>query len=114
VQGLADQRTQVIADAVLVPDGARQQALHAIGPGEPGVFSHLPAIFLRDLTEDGLQGEQGMVEGFGACKTGTQTFMQLAQAPRPAADLTKEVLGLLGCGRVGGLHAGLLSEGRRN
>src|SRR5436305_8801975 len=35
---LADQRAQIVADPVLVPDGTREQTLHAVGPGLSGVF----------------------------------------------------------------------------
>src|SRR5947209_37713 len=55
-----------------------------------------------------------MLEGFGACKAGTQLLMQFAQAHRPVANFPEDLLGLLGCGRVGGLHADLLSERRHH
>src|SRR6266852_7829626 len=54
-QGLADQGAQFITHACFVPDGAREQALHAVRPELPSVFSDLPAIFAGDLAEDGLQ-----------------------------------------------------------
>jgi len=95
VQGLADQRTQIIADAGFVPDGAREQALHAVGPGLPSVFSDLPAIFSRDGTSDGLQVEQHVLADFGASKAGTQTLMQVEQAKAPTPNLTQPWPGFL-------------------
>jgi hypothetical protein len=62
----------------LVPDGAREQTLHAIGPLLFGVFSDLPAIFARNVTEHSLQIEQGMTAWFGAREVGRQALMQMA------------------------------------
>src|SRR5713226_5390950 len=107
-QGPADQRPQVITYAVVVPDGAREQALHAIGPQLPGVFSDLPAIFSGDVTEDGLQVEQGVLADFGARKVGSQPLMQLAQTQCPGANGPQAWLGLLGCGKLMVLHGVLL------
>lgn len=86
MQGLADQGAQFIADACLVPDGAREQPLHAIRSELSGVFGDLPAIFAGDLAQDGLQVEEGMLVRFGASKMGTQTLMQLVQAHQPTAN----------------------------
>src|SRR5712692_975034 len=110
-QGPADQRPQVITHAVLVPDGAREQALHAVGPQLPGVFSNLPAMFAGDVTEDGLQVEQGVRANFGARKTGTELLMQAAQESCPGANRPEAWPGLLRCGMLGVLHAALLSDG---
>jgi hypothetical protein len=41
----------------------------------PGVFGDLPAIFARDVTEDGLQVAQGMLMGFWAREVRTQPRM---------------------------------------
>src|SRR5437660_12794885 len=48
-QGLADQGTHLIAHRVLIPDGAGEQALHAIRVSLSGLFSELPAIFARPV-----------------------------------------------------------------
>jgi hypothetical protein len=88
-QAGSDQGAQFVAHRVLVPDGCREQALHAVGTGLPGVFSDLPAIFARDGTSDGLQVAQGMMMGFWAREVGTQPRMQLAQVFVPSADLTE-------------------------
>ncbi len=53
-QAERDQGAQFVAHRVLVPGGCREQALHAVGTGLPGVFGDLPAIFARDVAEDGL------------------------------------------------------------
>src|SRR5260370_3749282 len=107
---MADKGAQIIADAFFIPDGSREQALHAIGPGLPGVFSDLPAIFSRDVTEDGLQVEQHVLADFGTSKAGTQTLMQAEQAQVPTTNLTQAWLGLLGYGMLVMLHAFLLSK----
>ena len=88
VQGLADQGAQDIAYAVFVPDGTREQALHAIGTGLFGLFSDLPTIFSGNVTEESLQVEQGVLADFGARKMGSQTLLHLAQAQRPGANRT--------------------------
>src|ERR1700730_9633444 len=75
-QGLANQRTQLIAAALLIPDSTGEQALHAVGPQLPGVFGDLPAIFPGNLTEDGTQIEQGVLAHFGAGKMKSQSLMQ--------------------------------------
>ncbi len=77
LQGLLDPGAQFIAAAVLVPDGAGEQALHAVGVGLSGVFGDLPAILAGDVTENGLQIQQGMLAGFGARKTGGDALVQL-------------------------------------
>ena len=92
---LADQRPQIVADPIFVPDGTREQTLHAIGPLLSGVLSNLPAIFARDVAQDGLQVEQHVLVDFGTSKMGTQTLMPLEQADDPTAHLTQAWLGLL-------------------
>jgi len=86
--------------------------LHAIGVWLSGVFSDLPAIFSRDLADDGLQVEECMTAWFGASKMGTETLMQLDQAQRPPANLSQGWSGLLWCGMVMMLHAFLVSDGQ--
>jgi hypothetical protein len=62
----------------LVPDSAREQTLHAIGPQLPSIFGDLPAIFARDVTEHGLQVEQGVTAWFSANEVGRHALMQVA------------------------------------
>jgi hypothetical protein len=78
------------------------------------LFGDLPAIFARDVTQDGLQVAQGMLMNFGARKVGTQPGMELLQALVPSADLMQAWSGLRGCGMLRLLHAALLSDGRDN
>ena len=113
-QGLVDQGAQVITHACFVPDGAREQALHAVGPGLSGVFSDLPAIFSGDVAEDGLQVKEGVLADFGARKMGRQPLMHLPQAQCPGANGPQAWFGWRGCGILMMLHAGLLSDGRGN
>src|SRR5207237_9544643 len=97
-QGLSDQGAQFITAAVLVPNGAREQTLHAVGLSLPGVFGDLPAIFAGDLTEDGAQIEQGVRSHFGTGKMRRQPLMQTQQAACPGANGTQRWHGWLGCG----------------
>ena len=113
-QGLVDQGAQVITHACFVPDGAREQALHAVGPSLSGVFSDLPAIFSGDVAEDGLQVKEGVLADFGARKMGRQPLMHLPQAQCPGANGPQAWFGWRGCGILMMLHAGLLSDGRGN
>ena len=83
--------------------------MHAVGPGLPGVFGDLPAIFPGDLTEDGTQIEQGVLAHFGARKIGSQTWMQLAQGQGPGANGTESWPGWLGCGTLEDFMLVLLS-----
>ncbi len=53
------------------------------------MFSNLPAIFSRDITEEGLQVEQHVLADFGASKAGTQMLMQVEQAQEPTPNLTQ-------------------------
>lgn len=87
-QALLDQRPYLIAYGVLVPNGAREQSLHAVGTRLPGVFGDLPANFSGDVTQDGLQVQQGMLVDFGARKAGRQALMELVQAHGPGAHRT--------------------------
>jgi len=80
LQGLADQRSQLIANAGFVPDRLGEQALDTIGAQLSGLFGDLPAIFAWDVTDDGLQVEQSMTAWFGASKIRTQTLMDVLQA----------------------------------
>ena len=112
VQGLADKGAQFIAHPVVVPDGSREQALHAIRAELPGVFGDLPAIFAGDVAEDGLQVEQGMTAGLGACKVGSQTLLPPLQGPCPDGDLLGGWPSWRFCGMVRRLHAFLVSDGR--
>jgi hypothetical protein len=78
------------------------------------VFSDLPAIFARDLTEDSSQVQQGMLKGFGTRKMGAQALMKLIQAGKPAANGPQSCPGGFGCGRVKRLHACFAFDGSHN
>jgi hypothetical protein len=106
------QRSQFIAHARFVPNRVREQALHAIRPHLPGVFSDLPTIFTGDLAQDGLQVEKKMLVRFGASKMGTQTLMQLVQAHQPTANRSQSWPGFFWSGMVNVLHAFLVSDGQ--
>ena len=93
-------------------DGSRKQALHPIGMGLPSVFSDLPAIFARDLADEGLQVQEGMPTRLGAGKVGSQALMQLAQGQRPAADFGQAGSDLRRCALLFLLHVFLVSDGR--
>jgi len=54
LQALTNQGAQIIAHAVFIPDGTREQTLHARRTGFSSLFSDLPAIFARDIAQDGL------------------------------------------------------------
>ncbi len=109
---LPEEGAQLIAHPFVIPDGVREQTLHAIRTAVFGVLSDLPAIFPGDLTDDGVQVEQGVTARLGARKTRRQALMQVAQAQRPSANLAQSWLGWLWCGMVMVLHAFLVSDGQ--
>jgi hypothetical protein len=41
-----------VTDALLIPDGSGQKALHAIGAVFSGLFGQRPSIFARHITQD--------------------------------------------------------------
>jgi hypothetical protein len=47
-----DVRTKIIAHPITLPDSVREQALHAVGAGPPGMFSQLPAVFSGNFTQN--------------------------------------------------------------
>jgi hypothetical protein len=55
---------QFVPDATLIPDGIGQEALHAIGAAFSGLFSELPAIFARHITQDTLEVQEGTMVGW--------------------------------------------------
>jgi hypothetical protein len=50
-----DVRTQVIAQAISIPDGLRKQALHPVRMGFSGMFCQLPPVFPCGIAQDPLQ-----------------------------------------------------------
>ena len=50
-----DIAAQFVTDAVLVPDGIGEEALHAIGAAFSGLGGSLPPIFARHITQDALE-----------------------------------------------------------
>jgi len=112
---LAQERAEHVTNAVLVPGGSREQALDARRMRQPGVFGDLPAMVARNLAENGLQGEHGMLGGFRTRDVGTQTLMELLHAKVPAVHGFQD--GLNGfCGGIVGkkLPAFLAFDGSRN
>ena len=109
---LAEEGAQFIAHPVVIPDGLREQTLHAVGSEFFGMLSDLPAIFPGDVTDDGLQVAQGTTAWLGARKTGRQARMQMQQAHGPGANLAQGWLGWLWCGIIRMLHAFLVANGQ--
>src|SRR6266700_267951 len=109
---VGEEGAHLIAYPVVIPDGVRQQTLHAVGPQLFGMLSDLPAIFPGDVTDDGLQVAQGATAWLGAGKMRRQAGMQMKQAHGPGANLAQGGLGLLWCGIVMMLHAFLVSNGQ--
>ena len=109
---MPEEGAQIIAPPRFIPDGSREQTLHARGSLLFGMLSDLPAIFPGDITDDGLQVEQSATAWLGSRKTRTQTLMQVEQAQRPGANLAQGWPGLLWCGMVVMLHAFLVSDGQ--
>jgi hypothetical protein len=94
-------------------NGTSLAAYFIIGMALPGLFSELPAIFARHVTEHGLQIQQGLLVDFGARKVGTQPRMQLAQVLVPSADLAERRPRLHECGMLRVLHAVLAFDAGR-
>jgi hypothetical protein len=65
-----------VPDAVLVPDGIGQEALHAIGAAFSGLFGELPSIFARSITQDTLEVQEGTMVGFMASKIGSNACVE--------------------------------------
>ena len=86
-QAAQNERAHFVANPIFIPDGPREQALHAIGTSLFGMLSDLPAIFSLDLTEDSLQIEQGTLAWFGASKAGSQALMEVTQGQGPSSYL---------------------------
>jgi hypothetical protein len=47
-----DIAAQFVTNAVLIPDGSREEALHTIWAAFSGLFGQLPAIFACHVTQD--------------------------------------------------------------
>ncbi len=75
-------------------------------PGKPR-----PAIFSGDVTDHGLQIEQGVLVGFGTSEVGRQALMHLDQGQRPSSYLLEGWFECRVCGMVEGPHAFLFSDG---
>src|SRR5437667_12873947 len=76
------------------------------------MFSDLPAVFARNVTEDSLQVEQGVLKRFGASEIGSKPLLPVAQDQRPTGDLLRGWSLLRVCAMIGILHAFLVSDGR--
>lgn len=103
-QAAQNERAHFVANPIFIPDGPREQALHAIGTSLFGMLSDLPAIFSLDLTEDSLQIEQGALAWFGASKAGSQALMEVTQGQGPSSYLLLRWSDFFVCGMVEGLH----------
>ncbi len=84
---LQDVATQVLTHETRIPDGAREQAVHAVRGGFPGVFGQLPAIFAFNAAQDPLQISQGTTTRFCSGKAGSNAGMQLTEGVCPLHDL---------------------------
>jgi hypothetical protein len=79
--------TQIITHPIGVPDGAGQQALHAIRTNFSCVFSSLPAIFACCVAEDSLQIGQRPATRLRTGKAWSNTSMQVKKGLDPTADI---------------------------
>jgi len=71
-----DIAAQFVTDAIFIPDGSGQKALHAIGAAFSGLFGQLPAIFARHIAQDALQIQEAPMVGFRASKIGSKTCVE--------------------------------------
>src|SRR5437763_11371194 len=79
--------------------------------GQASVFSDLPAIFARKITQNGLQVQERVLARFGTREASGDALVQGAQRQGPAADLLEEGGQLRIGGRLKGSHAFLLVDG---
>ena len=78
---------------------------------QAGVFSDLPAIFARNVAQEGLQVQQGMLARFGTREARRETLVQGTSCERPAADLLQEGREWRIGSRLRASHAFLLADG---
>jgi hypothetical protein len=104
-------RTQIVAHAISIPDGAGEQALHPIGTRFSGVFGQLPTVFARGGTEDPVQKRQRTTTRFEPGKARSDPGMQAIQFLGPSHHISDGRLGFLCYGRGVMLHVLLLSHG---
>jgi len=71
-----DVAAHFVTHAVLIPDGIREEALHAIGAAFSGLFGQLPAIFARHVAQDALQVQEATTARFRASKIGSKTCVE--------------------------------------
>src|SRR5260221_2660603 len=64
---------QFVTNAVLIPDGISQEALHAIGAAFSGLFGELPSIFARHITQDALEVQEATMAGVRSSHIGGHT-----------------------------------------
>jgi hypothetical protein len=82
-QSVQDEGTEVIANSIDVPDGPREQALHAIGGGFACLLSQLPAIFALGGAQNALHKPQGSCVRLWSGEAGSQTSVQCIQVLVP-------------------------------
>lgn len=101
---------QIIAHPIRIPDGLREQALHAIRTRFSGMFSQLPTVLSGDVTQDPLQVGQHPATWLWSGKARGQTGMQTSKFLRPMADIDRGRSGSVEGDMLVVLHGLLLSS----
>ena len=83
---LDDVVPEVVADAVGVPGGGTQQALHAPGPGFADRLRELPAVLALDALQQAGQVAPGSLPRFAAGETVSDPRVQLRPRVRASLD----------------------------
>jgi hypothetical protein len=102
---------QIIAHAIGIPDGAGEQPLHPIRASLSGVFSQLPAVFARRVTQDALEVGQRPATWLRSGKTGSNAGMQMGKLLGPTANIGGGRSDFGVCGKLVLLHLLLLLDG---
>ncbi len=84
-----DIAAQFVTDAVLIPDGIAEEALHSIGTAFSGLGGSLPAIFARHITQDADAGyKRQRWRGSGRAKEGAmRAWRDRHSAPQQITSL---------------------------
>ena len=77
---------EVVADAVGVPGGGTQQALHPAGPGLADRLRELPPVLALDALQQARQVAPGPFAGFGAGEAAADPRVQLRPGVRAPLD----------------------------
>ena len=81
---LRDVAAQVIADAVGVPPGPRQQVLHPVRRGIPGLLGDRPAVLARQLGQQAQHERPRPAPRLHPAETRADPEHQLIECPEPA------------------------------